>query len=93
MSYSCPLSFEQIDSNVSRITSLFVSSLIITYLFTFNIVIIYFLLFEFIMKFFCKKELTITHKSAIFIKKLLKLEDKIADSGAKRLAGYFAIFF
>ena len=93
MSYSCPLSFENIDSNVSRFNSLFVSSLLITYLYTFNIVIIYFLLFEFGMRLFCKKELTILYKLSKFMKSILKLQDKFTDSGAKRLAGYFAIFF
>ena len=93
MSQSCPLSFENIDSNVSRINSLFVSALLIAYLITFNIVIVYFLLFEFGMRLFCKKEVTILYKVAGFVKKSFKLKDKFADSGAKRLAGYFAILF
>lgn len=93
MSYSCPLSFETIDSNVSRFNSLIVASLIITYLITFNAIILYFLLFDFSMKLFCKKDFSIIHKLAKFLKKMFKLEDKLADSGAKRLAGYFAILF
>ncbi len=93
MSYACPISFEKIDSNVSRINSLFVSSLVLTYLFTFNIVIVYFLLFEFGMRLFCKKEVTIIYRVSKSIKNLFKLEDKFSDSGAKRLAGYFALLF
>jgi len=93
MSYSCPLSFESVDSNVSRFNSLLVSSLLVSYLYTFNVVIVYFLLFEFGMRFFCKKEVTILYKIAKGIKTVLKLEDKFTDSGAKRLAGYFAILF
>ena len=93
MSYSCPLSFESVDSNVSRFNSLLVSSLLITYLYTFNIVIVYFLLFEFGMRLFCKKEVTILYKIAKGVKNILQLKDKFTDSGAKRLAGYFAIFF
>ena len=93
MSYSCPLSFETIDSNVSRFNSLLVASLVITYLITFNAIILYFLLFEFSMKLFCKKDFSLIYKLAKFLKKMFKLEDKLADSGAKRLAGYFAILF
>ena len=93
MSHSCPLSFESIDSNVSRFNSLFVSSLLIAYLYSFNIVIVYFLLFEFSMRLFVKKDATILHKLSKFMKAIFKLEDKPTDSGAKRLAGYFAIFF
>ena len=90
---SCPLSFESIDSNVSRFNSSLVSLLLIAYLYSLNIVIIYFLLFEFGMRLFCKKEVTILYKVATGMKNLLKLEDKFTDSGAKRLAGYFALLF
>ena len=93
MSQSCPLSFETVDSNVSRINSLIVSSLVVAYLVTFNVVIVYFLLFEFVMKLFCKKDVGIILKLSKFIKNSFKLKDKLADSGAKRLAGYFAILF
>ena len=93
MSYSCPLSFENIDSNISRMNSLMVSSLVITYLITFNAVIVYFLLFDFSMRLFCQKRLSLINNLSILIKKSLKLKDKFADSGAKRLAGYFALFF
>ena len=93
MSYSCPLSFENIDSNISRMNSLMVSSLVITYLITFNAVIIYFLLFDFSMRLFCQKRLSLINNLSLLIKKSLKLKDKFSDSGAKRLAGYFALFF
>jgi len=93
MSYSCPLSFENIDSNVSRFNSLFVSLLLIAYLYSFNIVIVYFLLFELSMRLFIKKDATILHKVSKSMKAIFKLKDKPTDSGAKRLAGYFAILF
>ncbi len=93
MSQSCPLSFQTIDSNVSRINSLIVAALLITYLVSFNVVIVYFLLFEFMMKFFFKKDVGIIMKFSKFIKNALGLEDKFTDIGAKRLAGYFGIFF
>ncbi len=93
MSHSCPLSFESIDSNVSRFNSFFVSSLLVAYLYSFNIVIVYFLLFEFSMRLFVKKDATILHKFSKSMKAIFRLKDKPTDSGAKRLAGYFAIFF
>jgi len=93
MSYSCPLSFEKVDSNVSRINSFLVSTLLLSYLLTLNVVIVYFLLFEFITRLFCNNKLSLLYKVAKFLKKSFKLKDKLTDSGAKRLAGYFAIFF
>jgi len=93
MSYACPLSFENIDSNISRMNSLMVSSLVVTYLITFNAVIVYFLLFDFSMRLFCQKRLSLINNLSILIKKSFKLKDKFADSGAKRLAAYFALFF
>ena len=93
MSYACPLSFENIDSNISRMNSLMVSSLVVTYLITFNAVIVYFLLFDFSMRLFCQKRLSLINNLSVLIKKSFKLKDKFSDSGAKRLAAYFALFF
>lgn len=93
MSYSCPLSFESLDTNISRVSSLFVSSLIIYYMLTFNIFVLYFLFADFMLKLFCAKHFSLIYQLSKVIKSSLKLNDKFSDSGAKRLAGFFGLFF
>lgn len=93
MNYSCPMSFKQIDSNVSRITSFLVSSLVILYLFTAQVIILYILAFDFIMRLYIKKENSPLYLMALGFKNILKIKDKYIDSGAKRLATYFGFSF
>ncbi len=93
MSYSCPLSFENVDNNISRLSSLFVSSLVIFYLITFNIFILYFLFFDFMMKLFCQKKYSLLYQLSKGIKNLFKMKERLSDGGAKRLAGFFGLFF
>lgn len=93
MSYSCPLNFENVDSNVSRFSSLLVSSLVIFYLITFNIFILYFLFYDFLAKLFCQKKYSIIYQLSKLLKNLFRMKDKFTDGGAKRLAGFFGLFF
>lgn len=93
MSFSCPLSFVQIESNVSRISSFFVASLIAAYLISFNIFILYFVAADFIIRLFFNKNISPIYMLALFVKNTLKINDKFVDSGAKRLAAYFGLTF
>ncbi len=93
MSHSCPMSFENIDSNVSRLTSVFVSLCVIGFLFTNNIVFLFFLFADFALRIFCNKELSPLFRVAKFLKKALRLKDVMVDGGAKQLASYFGLFF
>lgn len=93
MSYACPMSFKLIDSNVSRLTSLFVSSLVIFYLYSSWSVILFFLVYDFMMRLFFSKKLSPLHMASQFIISFIKLEPKNIDSGAKRLAGQFGLLF
>lgn len=93
MSYSCPMSFIKVDSNVSRINSLFVSSFVIAYLLTSSVYIIYFIFLDFSIKLFLNKEYSPIFVVSRFIKKGLKLKDKLIDGGSKRLAAYFGLLF
>jgi hypothetical protein len=70
-----------------------VSILLIAYMMTFNVVILYFLFFDFMVRLFCKKEYSPIFHISRFLKKLFKLKDEFTDGGAKRLAGYFGVFF
>jgi len=93
MSYSCPLNFEQVDSNISRISSFIVASLVITYAVSLNIFILYFLFLDFVNKLFFKKEYSPIAMLALFIKKLFRIKNKYCDGAAKRLATYFGLLF
>ncbi|MEA2072824.1 MAG: DUF4395 family protein [Campylobacterota bacterium] len=93
MSNSCPLSFKQVDSNVSRLTSLFVVVFVVSYLYTNSIFILFFLALDFIMRLFLNRGISPLSMLAEFFKGFLKLKDKFVDSGAKRLAGFFGLSF
>jgi len=93
MSDACPLSFKQVDSNVSRLSSMFVVLLVLTYLTTNSIYILLFLAIDFIIKLFLNPGISMITLFAEFLKSLLKLKDKFVDSGAKRLAGFFGLLF
>jgi len=93
MSYSCPMTFQNVDSNISRFSALLVSSLVITYSFTLNPYILYFLAFDFYMRLFCQKNFSLILHTAKLLKIIFRLKDKMIDGGSKRLAGYFGMFF
>jgi len=93
MSNSCPLNFERVDSNVSRLSALFVASLVIIYLTTSQIYILMFLALDFSVKLFIKKEFSAIYMLSNSFKNICKFKDKFTDGGAKRLAGMFGLFF
>jgi hypothetical protein len=93
MSNACPLNFKQVDANLSRISALFVASFVLTYLYTSNVYILYFLVLDFVMKLFLNKGISPINILAEFLKELLKIKSKYTDGGAKRLAGFFGLFF
>ncbi|MBU0721126.1 DUF4395 domain-containing protein [bacterium] len=93
MSYSCPMTFEKVDSNISRLNSLFVSILVITYLITSNIFLLYFLVFDFSIRLFVQKKASPLYLTSQLITVSLKFAEKLTDAGAKRLAAYFGLLF
>ena len=93
MSNSCPLNFEKVDSNVSRLNSLFVASLVILYLLSSSIYILMFLAVDFIIKLFVDKKFSPILVLARFIKGMFRMKDKFTDGGAKRLATMFGLLF
>ena len=93
MPYSCPLNFVQVDSNASRLSSLMVASLVIIYLTTSIEYILYFLILDFSLKLFVNKNHSLISIIAHSLRKLLKMQEKFTDGGAKRLAGIFGLIF
>ncbi len=93
MSNACPLNFTKVDSNVSRFSALFVAILVITYLYTDNIYILLFLFSDFVLKLFLNPGISPIMILAEFLKNIFHIKAKYADGGAKKLAGYFGLFF
>ena len=87
------MSFKQIDSNVSRLISFLVASLVITYLFYGDVFILYIVAFDFIVRLFINNNNSFLNMIAVGVKEFFNLNDKFVDSGAKRLAGYFGLIF
>jgi hypothetical protein len=87
------MSFKQIDSHVSRLTSFFVAVSVILYLIFGYIFILYIVAFDFIMRLFITKDSSLFYMSALFFKEVFNIQDKFVDSGSKRLAAYFGLFF
>ncbi|MBN2816121.1 MAG: DUF4395 domain-containing protein [Campylobacterales bacterium] len=93
MANSCPLNFQKVDSNVSRFSALVVASLVVSYLVTLQVFILYFLMLDFIMKLFLNRGISPIMMVAEFLKEFFKIKEKFVDGGAKRLAGFFGLFF
>lgn len=93
MSYTCPMTFENIDSNSSRINSLLVSVLVVIYLISSNVFVLYFLFIDFGIKLFLDKKFSPLSLGSKFIKSSLKINTVLIDGGAKRLAAYFGLIF
>lgn len=93
MSYTCPITFENVDSNISRLSSLLVSLFVVIYLLSLNPYILYFLAFDFYMRMFCQKNFSLVFQASKILKLTFRFSDKMVDGGSKRLAGYFGIFF
>jgi len=93
MSQACPLNFEKVDANVSRFSALFVASLVVYYLYSNNVYVLVFLALDFVMKLFLNRGISPINMLAEFLKSLFKVKTKFTDGGAKRLAGFFGLFF
>lgn len=93
MAYNCPLTFQKVESHISRLSSFLVSFLIIAYLLTSNVYILYFLLIDFLIRLYLKRSYSAIFLVAKAIKNILALQDSFCDGGAKRLAAYFGLLF
>jgi len=93
MSNSCPLNFKKVDENISRINAFIVSTLVVGYVYSFNIYILLFLFGDFVMKLFFPKLTSPILTLSTYIQKMFHLSNHFVDGGAKRLAGFFGLFF
>lgn len=93
MSKACPLIFRQVDSTISKISAIFVSSAVIIYLITMQKVILIFLILDFMLRLSKYKRLSPIFRVACIIKTFSKLPTYLEDAGAKRLAAIFGMIF
>jgi hypothetical protein len=90
---ACPLNFKRVDESASRISALLVSSLVLFYLISANLYILLFLFVDFVLKLFLNIASSPVGMLSEFIKTSLHIKEKFVDGGAKRLAGFFGLFF
>lgn len=93
MSQACPLVFRQIDATVVRIGSLFVILTVLLFLFSSQIGLLYFLSIDFLIRLYGRKTYSPVYQLSVGTKALFRMQKKMADAGAKRLAAQFGLFF
>lgn len=93
MATACPLNFQRVDENLSRLNTLLVVLLVFSYLYTLQIGILFFLIIDFSIKLFISKTNSPIGYLGKKIKKWFSLREKFIDGGAKRLAAYFGLSF
>jgi len=93
MSNACPLNFKKVDATISRFSAFIVAILVVLYLFTSNIFLLYFLAIDFVVKLFVDKKLSPIFFISKSLKNILRMQERLSDGGAKRLAGFFGLFF
>jgi len=93
LSNSCPINFETVDANVARFVAFMVSSFLVVYILTFDVLILYFLFLDFMTRLFCQRKYSLIFQASKLLKSIFKLKNDPTDGGAKRLAGYFGLFF
>jgi hypothetical protein len=93
MSQACPLLFRQIDGTVVRINAFSVSALVVLFLCTSQTIWLYLLGADFLIRLYGSKSFSPVNRLSMCIKQLLRLETKMTDAGAKRLAAHFGVAF
>ncbi|MBL4874962.1 MAG: DUF4395 domain-containing protein [Cohaesibacteraceae bacterium] len=91
MSSSCPINSQQVDSYASRISSFIVALLIILYLVSSSKYILYLLCVDFIVKLFTEKKRSLITILALKMRKSFKMQEKLIDAGAIKIANIFAL--
>jgi len=93
MATACPLNFKKVDANLSRFAALVVALLVMLYLFTHTTFILFFLAFDFATRLFWSEKYSLISTLAKLLKNIFTKEEKFTDGAAKKLAGFFGLFF
>ncbi len=93
MAQACPLVFRQVDATVVRIGSSSVMFIVVLFLISMQVGLLYLLSVDFLIRLYGKKSYSPVYLFSVGIKSLLRLETKMEDAGAKRLAAQLGLFF
>lgn len=93
MSKSCPISLKQIDGTIVRINAFIITILVLSFLISSNVLILYFIFIDFIIRVSKYNTYSLVFNFSKAIKKIFKLKTKMTDSGSKRWAMFFGLFF
>lgn len=93
MSKSCPISLKQIDGTIIRINALIITILVICFLISSNKFILYFIFIDFTVRVSKYNKYSLVLNFSKLIKKIFNLKTKMTDSGPKRWAMFFGLFF
>ncbi|MDY0052714.1 MAG: DUF4395 domain-containing protein [Aliarcobacter sp.] len=93
MSKSCPISLKQIDETIIRINAFIITILVLCFLISSNKFILYFIFIDFIIRVSKYNRFSLVLNFSKVIKKVFNLKTKMTDSGPKRWAMFFGLFF
>lgn len=93
MPKSCPISLNQIDETIVRLNAFFITCFVGLFLIIPNKFIFYFLFIDFTIRLSKFSSYSLISNFSKIIKKTFILETRLIDSGAKKWAMYFGLFF
>lgn len=93
MAQACPLLFRQIDGTVVRINAVSVTLLVLLFLATSQSLWLYLLGGDFIVRLYGSKSYSPVNRLSLRVQKALRLQPRMTDAGAKRLAAQFGLLF
>jgi small-conductance mechanosensitive channel len=93
MVQSCPINYKKIDATIVRCASFYVVLTLAAFLWTMNPFILLFLGADFIFRVYGLKQFSLICMAATLTKQALRLETRMEDAGAKRLASQFGVLF
>lgn len=93
MTSACPLLFRQIDATIVRISSFFVLLMLMAYLATSSVELLYLLSIDFLIRIYGDRRYSLITRLSMTMQKVLRLDPKMEDAGAKRLAAQLGLLF
>ncbi len=93
MAQACPLLFRQIDGTVVRINAVSVTLLVLLFVATSQSFWLYLLGGDFIVRLYGSKSYSPVNRLSLWVQKVLRLQPRMTDAGAKRLAAQFGLLF
>ena len=93
MTKSCPVSLRQIDANIARINSFFITIGVIAFIFTSMAIFPILLAIDFFIRLFLKPKYSYIIFLSKVVKRFFHIDTKMTDQAPKRLAAFFGLFF